>query len=357
MEKKEKGKNMQETIKKKKEKKRIEWIDVCKAFGIILMIIGHTVPHDLPVRNVIYSFHMPMFFILSGLTMKICNDWEYIRKKTIRDFKMLVIPAVLTSAAVSVLRLMTGGQSMTYDAAVSSAKKLAESLFWALGWDNKYPYIGAVWFLITMFWARLFVRIIAKLTSEERDKAGFVSYIFLFCSGIYAVCAGNQVILPQNMAVVPVAVMLVGLGMLAKTHMEDIRHMRIPLLVICSAFWLFCLKKDISIEMAVQSYPKGMICTINACAGTYLCACLSMAVCRISAVKEAFSLIGRHTLIILVIHEFTFLLNRTHNFAYTTENAFFNSFTRLTVIFFCFSLIMLVKAGKAAKLGKREKSD
>jgi fucose 4-O-acetylase-like acetyltransferase len=46
--------------------KRIDWIDITKGIGIILMVIGHT---SIPqvVSNWIWSFHMPLFFIISGL--------------------------------------------------------------------------------------------------------------------------------------------------------------------------------------------------------------------------------------------------------------------------------------------------
>ena len=40
---------------------RLDWIDMVKGLGIILMVIGHTGAPDLLVK-VIYGFHMPMFF-------------------------------------------------------------------------------------------------------------------------------------------------------------------------------------------------------------------------------------------------------------------------------------------------------
>lgn len=58
---------------------RIEWIDACKGFAIILVILGHiadgylgakTFPANKGVLqaiyNCIYAFHMPLFFCLSG---------------------------------------------------------------------------------------------------------------------------------------------------------------------------------------------------------------------------------------------------------------------------------------------------
>ena len=52
--------------------KRIEWIDAAKVVGILLMILGHckyvgAVPY---LCMAIYSFHMPLFFIISGMFLK-----------------------------------------------------------------------------------------------------------------------------------------------------------------------------------------------------------------------------------------------------------------------------------------------
>ena len=52
--------------------KRLDYIDAAKAIAIILVIIGHSnwlsaIPR---VGGMIYSFHMPLFFIISGFFWK-----------------------------------------------------------------------------------------------------------------------------------------------------------------------------------------------------------------------------------------------------------------------------------------------
>lgn len=53
-------------------KKRIELIDIAKAITIFLVIAGHTTGNlETPLyRRVLYSFHMPLFFFLAGLSIK-----------------------------------------------------------------------------------------------------------------------------------------------------------------------------------------------------------------------------------------------------------------------------------------------
>lgn len=63
----------------------IPWIDIAKGYGILLVIIGHIYHLDI-----IYSFHLPLFFILSGYTHKAIQlpFIEHLKKKV----KTIVIP-------------------------------------------------------------------------------------------------------------------------------------------------------------------------------------------------------------------------------------------------------------------------
>ena len=49
------------------EKKHYESIDIAKGIGILLVVFGHLTVGKQNVYSFIYSFHMPLFFLLSGL--------------------------------------------------------------------------------------------------------------------------------------------------------------------------------------------------------------------------------------------------------------------------------------------------
>lgn len=81
---------------------RIEWVDIAKGIGIILVVLGHVFAayaRQNPTSNVlneiwfksIYTFHMPLFFFISGLFV---NSWlkRSFRLALKQKIQRLVIP-------------------------------------------------------------------------------------------------------------------------------------------------------------------------------------------------------------------------------------------------------------------------
>ena len=48
---------------------RIAWLDTAKGLAIMLVVLGHVSFLPAPVLGVIYAFHMPLFFFLSGILL------------------------------------------------------------------------------------------------------------------------------------------------------------------------------------------------------------------------------------------------------------------------------------------------
>lgn len=65
---------------------RIKYIDIAKGIGIFLVVLGH-VSTNVTLGGYIYSFHMPLFFFLSGLTARFTSE-DFLIKK----LKTLLIP-------------------------------------------------------------------------------------------------------------------------------------------------------------------------------------------------------------------------------------------------------------------------
>ena len=56
--------------------KRLDYLDMAKGFGIILVVLGHMEDIATGTRVWISSFHMPLFFMISGILMAVKNGQE-----------------------------------------------------------------------------------------------------------------------------------------------------------------------------------------------------------------------------------------------------------------------------------------
>ena len=79
--------------------KRIKYIDMLKAFCIILVIVGHMGYTPAKVKLLLYIFHIPLFFFLSGMTLNVAkykSFFEFFARK----FKTIVIPCFLMNISI-----------------------------------------------------------------------------------------------------------------------------------------------------------------------------------------------------------------------------------------------------------------
>lgn len=67
--------------------KRLSWVDNIKAFGIILVVWGHTL--DTPFSTWFYVFHMPVFFFAGGFYIK--KEFAF-RQMLTKKFQSIMLP-------------------------------------------------------------------------------------------------------------------------------------------------------------------------------------------------------------------------------------------------------------------------
>ena len=68
---------------------RIEWVDIAKGIGIICVVMGHIFRSQMLAHKIIYLFHMPLFFYISGFLHKVKQNN---RAYTIQKIRNLIIP-------------------------------------------------------------------------------------------------------------------------------------------------------------------------------------------------------------------------------------------------------------------------
>ena len=145
---------------------RLEWISFLQVFAIILVVIGHSFYHheDNIVYEWIYSFHMPLFFFISGHLLHVSVrrsgkplgqyfGWRVLAKKA----KRLLLPYWLISSLVFVPKSFFGnfaGREVDF-----SWSGYAHMLLYPI--DNV---ISIYWFLPTLFLVFCIAFVGAKLS-------------------------------------------------------------------------------------------------------------------------------------------------------------------------------------------------
>lgn len=161
------------------------WLDIAKGIAIILMVVGHTaIPHV--TSDFIYCFHMPLFFITSGLVSNYdkYSFGEYAKHKSYT----LMLPFLTYSVIIILLLYSIGMLDLT---------QLLKN-----GWKGY-----ALWFIPILYLAS----ILTMLISHVRNKTTqLVIMLGLLLIG-YSLCH-YTIILPWTLSTVPYATFLILIG-------------------------------------------------------------------------------------------------------------------------------------------------
>lgn len=165
---------------------RYEWVDIAKFIGLFLMILGHKELLDTRSTNVIFSFHMPLFFILSGMLHK---DYDF--KTALRKVWYSLLRPFLIIAASWCLIFTLLNLRHEHD---------TESVRWLIGHfvgtficpGKTFMSYGSfccyIWFLLAL----ALIKLIASMVKEKKQWliAPFVSL------AIFIVIYKNSIVLP-----------------------------------------------------------------------------------------------------------------------------------------------------------------
>lgn len=152
---------------------RILWIDVARGIAIIAVIFGHTVQNPTNTNffvNMLYLFHMPTFFFLSG--------YLYHQREAKRDVTVLtrsvLKPYIVTSLLVVVTWFGLKFIRTKYlFSPIKSLKELMVAIFYGAGLPPINPFgwhifpIGAIWFLLAFFFGKLIFDFIMRVVNND----------------------------------------------------------------------------------------------------------------------------------------------------------------------------------------------
>jgi len=140
--------------------KRIEYLDIAKGIGILLVVLGHNDFEALSlfIHQVIYSFHMPLFFFLSGYFLNTSTPFfDFFKKR----FNALLKPYFFTIFLIYFTSISF--EKMGFNTAIT---RIVKSLY---GSGHYLDWVQ-LWFLPQLFvvslYAFLFITLVSKLQNR-----------------------------------------------------------------------------------------------------------------------------------------------------------------------------------------------
>ena len=287
-------------------KERIRWIDFAKGAGMLLVFVGHNVG-GLP-REMIYSFHMPLFFILSGMTSTPPASPTDAIARAKKKAKRLLIPACVIWFAMA-LNAFFSAKGADF-LVLPFLRKWGYVLMFVAGTNvavdgARIPSIDMGWFLVVLFLSTLLFEILGASMNHPRLRGGVMLSLSLLGIGI-----GHILWLPfaldLSLAVIPF--LLLG-GVLRKSFLQTSQA---P--IVFGAMWLIAFFANRTLahgghfELIGRETPFFPLSYIVASLGSLaLCSFSQAMVSRCTSVSAPMVAFGRHSMTFFLIHAMDFL--------------------------------------------------
>lgn len=190
-------------------KERISWVDNAKGIGIILVIIGHSICPAY-AKGWLYTFHMPLFFFLSGITFNY-NKYKDFKLLLRARVKTLIVPYVILSAIYFMYK-------MVQVIILKSDFNLIKEFIGIFIQIRTTQYDAGLWFIPCIFISEILLLLILKI-SKDKTKVYLPLALLTLVSG-YLYCTIIDVKLPWGIdaALIAVSFMVLGYALKDKTR-------------------------------------------------------------------------------------------------------------------------------------------
>lgn len=267
---------------------RLSYLDIAKGLAITAVIIGHQKGLTQEVISFLFSWHLPIFFLIAGYTFKVKPQKQMIAK----SFRRLILPYLVICGIRLLHQIITRGID------VLPYQLLA--VLWGSGevrntvlYFGDMPTVGSIWFLPVMFWTRITYNYISSFR---------LKYVIAIAIALLSTWIGYKVIsLPTGIIEGLSAMLFFALGDALKdysAYLYKTRYFIITLGAVCS--FLFINTSMLSMcRCWYNNYPLDIVA---ACFMSWLMIIISKVLDKNKYTSTILQWIGFNSLTILCLH-------------------------------------------------------
>lgn len=290
---------------------RLKYIDILKGLAIFFVVFGHTINPASYMAKVVFSFHMPIFFIIAGYLFNFekykSSFNNFFKGKVVR----LILPYFMSVILFLLFYLVYQSPKPFIDTPSSAILNIFKSdiigALYGVGTVNSFNIVpvGPLWFVVCLFCAEVVFYFLLKFT---RNWNIFLQYILYFVLSYLGIIVGQKIFLPWSFDVSLVAIFFVFIGfeMKRKNFIEKFSNNKFTnyYLFLLLVVW-FILMNNSFISMNERTYNNFVYAYIAAISVSVLLFTLCYKIQNLkylTFVNKMVSYIGSETMIILLMH-------------------------------------------------------
>ena len=283
-------------------KERLLYIDMLKAFGIILVVMGHVFNDtDSIVSHFIYAFHMPLFFLLSGVFFdydKKINFSSMLKKRWKSMLKPYLFFYIITFLYWVIIernmRVSAGGVDTEWFIPILG-------LLWQGMDGNMYAHNNPLWFIPCLMSVNVIAFVCSNLDKKYRYIAVGVSLV-LYCLLCY-----SKIHLPWELNIALLAFGFFYCGKLVKMCMGGKKAILLALFGVDLFLFSLIPANTHYLSMLGLSICDIPIYYLRAIVTIYIfiivAKWLEQYVIRVKIMIRAVEYIGANTLVVMCVHD------------------------------------------------------
>ncbi|MFW9976186.1 MAG: acyltransferase family protein [Candidatus Thorarchaeota archaeon] len=177
---------------------RYEWIDISKGFGIIFVVLAHSM---LPVLNNVFlessiffitSFVIALFFIMAGMTYNGDKYRNNLKSYALSRGRQLLIPYFFIYILMMLLFIPLAGSVDTY----LKPLDLILWLFYGAGPPGQPTYL---WFLPVLYFGLMFFTVIEAITKNQDPRLRWLFVVILPSLALWITSVFSPMLVPWRL--------------------------------------------------------------------------------------------------------------------------------------------------------------
>lgn len=261
---------------------RVDWVDTLKFIGILAVILGHI---NFPLNGFIYTWHMPLFFMISGFFIKFDTLFKDF---VVKNFKRLMIPYFIFSIIGLFMEIIK--RYLLHREALDYAHEL-KGIFLDMdfaGLCDTYAFV--LWFLPALFFARVFLFLIKNKIPSLLLQSLLVVLLFMgsFC-----------IDLPFGLDNALNSLIFVYIGNIIFVKRLPNIFVLLPVVVLAV---IYCFGFSLNLDMASKVYSNKFLNVLWAASFVFV---LIVCIKNIRLNSKFIKIWGGNTMLLFILHPYT----------------------------------------------------